>query len=42
MFLVKIDENLTTKENRYNLADSLMDGSVRFSFFSNFGYFFKG
>ena len=42
MFLVKFDENLTVKENRYNLADSAVDGSVRFSIFSNCDYFFKG
>lgn len=42
MFLVKFDENLTAKVNRYNLADSVVDGSVRFSIFSNFDCFIKG
>ena len=33
MFFVKIDKNLTAKENRFDSASSSMDGSVRFSFF---------
>ena len=42
MFLVKFNENLTAKASRHDLADSAVDGSVRFSIFSNFGCFFKG
>lgn len=42
MFLVKLNENLIAKANRYYLADSVVDGSVRFSIFSNSGYFYKG
>ena len=39
MFLVKFNENLIAKANRYDLASAAVDGSVRFSIFSNFGYF---
>lgn len=34
MFFAGFDKNLTAKENRYGLADSTMNGSVRFSLFS--------
>lgn len=35
MFLVKFDKILTTNANRYDLAKAAMNGSVRFSLFSN-------
>ncbi len=41
MFLKKFDENLATKENRYGLEESLVDGSIRFSFFQAVIFFFK-
>ena len=42
MFFTKFDENLTAKENRYDLADGVGNGFVRFSIFSKDNYFFKG
>lgn len=37
MFFAKINENLTAKENRYNLADGAVDGSIPFSLFFHNG-----
>jgi hypothetical protein len=43
MFFVKSNENLIAKENRYNMADGALDGSIPFSlFFHNDNIFFKG
>ena len=40
MFFTKFDENLTVKENRYDVAKGAANGYVRFSLFSNCNCFF--
>ena len=43
MFFAKSNEILIAKENRYNLADGALDGSIPFSLFFHSGnIFLKG